>query len=437
MDSRYQRSVSMGQAAAKHLPGGVCSSTRLNRALGRPFIAERGAGSRVWDADGNAFIDLCCGHGAALLGHAHPAIDEAVRKAVGLGHLCAFETEYHGELAARVCERVPCAEMVRFTGSGTEATMHALRLCRAATGREKVLRVEGHFHGYHDQLYIGGHPPADRQPDNRRQPYVESAGIPAAFADYIIPLPFNDLPAAEAAMDQHGADCCALILEPVNFNSGGLLPEPGYLAGLRKLCDASGVLLFFDEVQTSFKACRGGAQEAFGVVPDLCCLGKALGGGLPLSAIAGPRALMELYQPVGPVQHSGTFNAPLASVLASLAFLNEIVKPGFYEHLDAIGEQFVSGLLALAAKHGVPLSAPRHGARCGLVFGGREPLRRYEDVMGHDRELALAFFRSAHEQGVYFHDYGGQACHHGWSSAHTAADIDEALAKLDAAMAGL
>ncbi len=437
MDSRYARSIALGQAAARHLPGGVCSSTRLNRALGRPFIAARGAGSRVFDADGNEFIDLCCGHGAALLGHAHPAIDQAVQEALAMGHLCAFETEYHGALAARLCELLPCADMVRFTGSGTEATMHALRLCRAATGREKVLRIEGHFHGYHDQLYIGGHPPAARQPDNRAHPYVESAGIPAAFADYVIPLPFNDLEATAGAVERYGQDCCALILEPVNFNSGGLLPAPGYLQGLRQLCDASGVLLFFDEVQTSFKAGPGGAQEAFGVVPDLCCLGKALGGGLPLSAIAGRRELMELYQPVGPVQHSGTFNAPLASVLASLAFLDELARPGFYEHLNAIGEQFVTGLLALARRHGVPLAAPRHGARCGLVFGGREPLQRYEDVMNHDRAQALAFFRAAHEQGVYFHDYGGQACHHGWSVAHTAADMDEALARLDVAMDSL
>lgn len=437
MQDRYPRSIALASAAAAHLPGGVCSSTRLNRAIGRPFIAARGDGCRVTDADGHQFIDFCCGHGAALLGHAHPAIDEAVRRAAELGHLCAFETEYHGALAAKLCELVPCADMVRFTGSGTEATMHALRLCRAATGREKVLRIEGHFHGYHDQLYIGGHPPVASQPDNRTHPYVESAGIPAAFADYIIPLPFNDLAAASEAVERHGADCCAMILEPVNFNSGGLLPEPGYLRGLRELCDASGVLLFFDEVQTSFKACSGGAQEAFGVVPDLCCLGKALGGGLPLSAIAGRRDLMELYQPVGPVQHSGTFNAPLASVLASLAFLDEIRKPGFYQQLEAVGEQFVEGLLKLAAKHGVPLAAPRHGARCGMVFGGREPLRRYEDVMGHDRQQALAFFRAAHEQGVYFHDYGGQACHHGWSIAHAAADIDEALLRLEAAMASL
>ena len=437
MDSAYDRSLALYHAAAEHLPGGVCSSTRLNRALGRPFIAARGSGCRVEDADGHSFIDLCCGHGAALLGHAHSAIDEATREATTMGHLCAFETEYHGALAARLCELVPCAEMVRFTGSGTEATMHAIRLCRAATGRERILRVEGHFHGYHDQLYIGGHPPAAEWPGNREHPYLESAGIPAALAQFVILLPFNDLEAARTAFERHAAEVCALILEPVNFNSGGLLPESGYLEGLRELCDQTGVLLFFDEVQTSFKSGPGGAQEAFGVTPDICCLGKSLGGGLPLSAIAGPRELMAQYQPTGPVQHSGTFNAPLASVLASLAFLDVITQPGFYDQLSEVGDRLVAGLKHLAARHGVKLAAPRHGARFGLVFGCDEPLRRYEDVLHHDRGQALGFFRAAHERGVYFHDYGGQACHHGWSSAHTLADVDEALGRLEGAFAAI
>ncbi|MBI2299448.1 MAG: aminotransferase class III-fold pyridoxal phosphate-dependent enzyme, partial [Armatimonadetes bacterium] len=174
----HSRSLNFWRRACEVIPGGVCSSTRLNRALGRAFVAARGEGARVWDADGNIFLDLCCGHGAALLGHAHAAINAALEHAARLGWLSAFETEYHGELAARLCELLPCADRVRFTNSGSEATLHAIRACRGFTGRDKILRIEGHFHGYHDTLYIGGHPPADKLADNRLHPYLESAGIP-------------------------------------------------------------------------------------------------------------------------------------------------------------------------------------------------------------------------------------------------------------------
>ncbi len=426
---------SLYERARRVIPGGVCSSTRLNRALDRPFIAARGEGCRVVDVDGREFLDLCCGHGAALLGHGHPAVSAALRRAVELGHLCAFETEYTGALAERLCRLIPCAERVRFTGSGTEATMHAVRLCRGYTGRDKILRIEGHFHGYHDILYIGGHPPAGELAANRRQPYRESAGIPAAMAEFVVPLPFNDLEAAAAALERHAEEACCLILEPVNFNSGGLLPEPGYLAGLRELCDRAGVLLFFDEVQTSFKDSPGGAQQDFGVTPDLCTIGKSLGGGLPLSAICGRAELMDRFKPVGDVQHSGTFNAPLPSVLAALAFLDEVERPGFYESLRAAGERLIAGLAELARRHEVVLQTPRHGARMGLVFDCPGPLRRYDDVLGHNVERLLAFIRAAHERGVYFHDYGGAPCHHGWSIAHSPADMDEALDRLDGAFA--
>ncbi|MCC7492181.1 MAG: aminotransferase class III-fold pyridoxal phosphate-dependent enzyme [Fimbriimonadaceae bacterium] len=430
------RSKELWDRASQHLPGGVCSSTRLNQGLGFPVILDRGAGGRVWDVDGRELIDLCCGHGAALLGHGHPAIAAALTEASRRGQLCASETAYQGELAARLSELIPCAEMVRFTNSGSEATLHALRLCRGVTGRDKVIRVEGHFHGYHEGLYIGGHPPAERLASNARDPYIESAGIPASFAKLILPVPFNDLPAVERCLAAHAHEACCLILEPVNFNSGGLLPQPGYLARLRELCTASGVLLFFDEVQTSFKASPGGAQVDFGVTPDLCTIGKALGGGLPLSAICGRAELLGQFKPTGPVQHSGTFNAPLLNVLAALAFLDEITRPGFYGHLAALGDQLLGGLQAAATRHGVTLTAPRHGARFGLVFAPG-PLRRYDDVLAHDRARFLAFVRACWERGVWFHDYGGSPCHHGWSAAHTAADIAAAVVAIDGALAAV
>ena len=430
----YERSLQLWQQASQVIPGGVCSSTRLSSALGRAFIAQRAAGARVWDADGNEFIDLCCGHGAALLGHGHPAVTAAFEQAARLGWVCAFETEYHGELARRLCELIPCAEKVRFTNAGTEATMHAVRACRGFTGRDKIVRLEGHFHGYHDILYIGGHPPAEALPTNRTSPYLESAGIPAGMASYVIPVPFNDLDATAAALEQHQGEVACLILEPVNFNSGGLLPEPGYLQGLRELCEQHDVLLFFDEVQTSFKASPGGAQQDFGVTPDIATIGKSLGGGLPLSAIVGRADVMDVFKPVGTVQHSGTFNAPLPNILCGLAFLDQVTELGFYPGLQAVGDRLVTGLAELAQRHGILLQTPRHGARIGLVWGCEGPLHRYEDVLDHDREAYLRFIAAAHERGVFFHDYGGSPCHHGWSSQHTPADIELVLDRLDDAL---
>jgi len=205
----------------------------VNQALGTPLYASHAQGSRVWDIEGREYIDMCCAHGAALLGHAHPAIDQALRKAIELGYVNSFETEYHEQLAREICECIPCAERVRFCSSGSEATLHLIRACRAYTGREKIIRFEGHFHGYHELIYIGGHPPAENVADNRSKPYIESAGIPEEFAKFIIPIPYNDPEALEEAISEHGDETALVILEPVNYNCGCIKPQPGYLELLR------------------------------------------------------------------------------------------------------------------------------------------------------------------------------------------------------------
>ena len=263
--------------ARKVLPGGVNSSVRLNRALGVPFYVSRARGSRVWSIEGREFIDMCCAHGAGLLGHAHPAIARALRQATVAGYANSFETEYHEELARKLCAAVPCADRIRFCSSGSEATLHLIRACRAFTGRDKIIRVEGHFHGYHELIYIGGHPPPAAFGENRAHPYVESPGIPAAFADFIIPVPFNDVAALARAIAEHGHEAALVILEPINYNSGGIQPAPGYLAAVRKMTRDAGIVLFFDEIQSAFKKSPGGAQADLGVTPDVCTLGKAIG----------------------------------------------------------------------------------------------------------------------------------------------------------------
>ena len=415
------------ELAKKTLPGGVNSSTRLNRALGTPFFAAGGKGSQVTSLEGKAYIDMCCAHGAGLLGLAHPAIDEAMRRAMSLGYLNSFETEYHEELAARICGAVPCADRVRFCSSGSEATLHLLRACRAYTGKDKIIRVEGHFHGYHEMIYIGGQPPENEFINNRVHPFIESAGIPAELANYIIPIAFNDSSALEQAIAEHGDEAAVLIMEPVNYNTGGIKPLPGYLQKVRELTTNAGILLFFDEIQSSFKKSTGSAQKDFGVTPDVCTIGKSIGGGLPLSAFCGKAEIMDMYQPVGKVQHSGTFNAHLISVLAGLAFLNEVEKVDFYPWLRTLEEQFHNGIDRIIAAHGLNMVVPYYGARFNILLGRKTEAIRYEETFCHSRETMLRLIRGCFERGVYFHDYGGSPSHHGYSIQHTQQDIDTVL----------
>ena len=413
------------------MPGGVSSSTRLSKALNVPFYASRAHGSRVWDIKGNEFLDMCCGHGAALLGHAHPAIDRAVREASELGYVCALETEHQAELARRVCQHVPCAERVRFCNSGSEATLHLIRVCRAFTKRKKILRIEGHFHGYHELIYIGGHPPPEALPDNRRHPYIESPGIPEELARLILPIPYNDPDTLRQTIEQHGDEIAMAIVEPVNFNCACILPRPGYLELLRDLTGQAGIVLAFDEIQSAFKKSPGGAQQDFGIVPDVCTIGKSLGGGLPLSAFCGKAEIMDLYQPVGPVQHSGTFNAPLLNILAGLAFFDELEKPDFYPHLESLAARLHAGFDRVIRDRGLNMVVPHHGARFNIVLGRRHAPNRYNETMCHQQRLMLTIIRRCWECGVYMHDYGGGPLHHGYSIQHTNEDIDRVLNVFD------
>ena len=420
--------------AREVLPGGVNSSVRLNRAIGTPFFVSRSRGAYVWDLEGRRFTDMCCAHGAALLGHAHPAIDRAVRLAMRLGYASVFETEHHEELARLVCGMVPCAERVRFCSSGSEATLHLIRACRAFTGKKKIIRVEGHFHGYHELIYIGGQPPPEAMAANRSSPYLESPGIPEEFARLIVPIPFNDPDALERAVRAHGHETALLILEPVNYNSGCILPQPGYLELARKLTREAGILLFFDEVQSAFKKSPGGAQQDFDVTPDVATIGKSLGGGFPLSAFCGRAEVMEQFQPVGKVQHSGTFNAHLVPVLAGIAFLREVAKPGFYPGLRELERVFHTGMDSIIGRHDLEMVVPRHGARFDILLGRRTPALRYEDTFCHDREAMLAVERECWKRGVYFHDYGGSPVHHGYSVQHTTRDMENVLDVMEQAL---
>ena len=417
--------------AAKVMPGGVNSSTRFNKAIMMPFYVSHGKGSKVTGVDGKEYIDMSCAHGAGLLGMAHPAVDEALRKAGEIGYVNSFETVYHEELASYVVETVACADKVRFCSSGSEATLHLIRACRGYTGKNKIIRVEGHFHGYHEMIYIGGHPPVSEFPRNRIDPYIESAGIPRQFAQFVIPVPFNDADALKEAIEKHGNETALLILEPVNFNCAGIRVDDSYLQLVRKLTAENNIILFFDEIQSAYKKSFQAAQNELNIIPDVTTIGKSIGGGFPLSAFCGKKEIMDCYAPAGSVQHSGTFNAHLVPVLTGLAFMHEASAPYFYPELRKLEKQFHEGINKIIADNELNMVVPNFGARFNIVLGRRTPAKNYEETFCHNNQVFLNILKGCFDRGVYFHDYGGGPSHHGYSIQHTHEDIDLVLNVLE------
>ena len=416
------------QSARAVLPGGVSSSIRLSKALGRPFYVSRGDGAYLYDLEGREYVDLLTSHGAAILGHNHPGIRAAVEEALRCGIVCASETPAQSAVATVLAELVPCIEMVRFTCSGTEATMHALRLAREYTGREKFIKFDGHFHGYHDYVMwnYGGFIPAKGSEEAPRHA-VKSGGIPTGIADYAILLPFNDLEAVRRALWLHGHEIAAIILEPIHYNAGCIVPSREYMHGLRELATEHGVVLLYDEILSAFRTGTGCAQAYFNVVPDLCTIGKCVAGGTPLSVFGGRREIMEHLRPLGNAEHGGTYNAHLIPILAAQVCLVEIRKPGFYDHLYSLGDRLYSGINAIFQRHGFPARCQGLGARFGLYFGFSEEVKDYRDTAKQDAALGVRFFAGMIERGVYFCDAGGKPMHHGFSAAHSLADMDQVL----------
>lgn len=437
MDNATSKSEALFEFASQYLVAGVSGSARMNAALGRPVYLTHGDGCRLYDVDGNSYLDYNLSHGASFLGHNHPEIRKAIQQALDMGVICAYETEHHSRVAETLCRLIPCAEQVRFANSGSEATFAAIRVARAVTGRHKILKFEGHFHGLHDAVVWNAHGPA--RDDFPTYPYVppqvESAGVPPQLADLVVVIPWNDPAAIRQALREHGDELAAVICEPVNYNSGCIRPAPGVLELLRDETARRGVLLIFDEVLSSFRMAAGGAQEYYKVTPDLCTLAKAVANGLPLAVVAGKREFMRVMSPLGPAAHSGTYSGHLFAVLAALASLREIARPGFYDRIFANADRLYGGLTALFGAHGVPARVQGLGARFGIYFGLTHEVKAYQDAARIDGELGYRFIRACFERGVYFHNYGKLALgHHGFSAAHTAADIDDTLNRVEDAL---
>jgi glutamate-1-semialdehyde 2,1-aminomutase len=390
------RSHDLFAAAQRHIPGGVNSPVRAFRGVGGdPVFFERAGGAYIYDADNQRYIDYVGSWGPMILGHAHFEVIAAVADCIRNGLSFGAPTELETAMADKVCELVPSMELVRMVSSGTEATMSALRLARGFTGRDRIVKFEGCYHGHVDSLLVK----AGSGALTLGEP--SSPGIPAALAELTITLPYNDLDQVRETFARIGDEIAALIVEPVAGNMNCIPPVPGFLECLREVCDQHGALLIFDEVMTGFRVARGGAQEHYGVKPDLTTLGKVIGGGMPVGAFGGRRDVMEHIAPLGPVYQAGTLSGNPVAMTAGLKTLELISKPGFYDAIGAKAEQLLGGLRERASAAGVPLTTNQAGAMFGLFFTDAEQVTRYEQATSCNLDQFKAFFHGMLKRGIY------------------------------------
>jgi glutamate-1-semialdehyde 2,1-aminomutase len=429
--------------ALKCIPGGVNSPVRAFRAVGgQPFFVNKAKGSRVWDVDGNEYLDYVLTWGPAILGHAPPKIIAAIKAAAENGTSFGIPNPYEVTMARLICEFVPSVQKVRMTSSGTEACMSVVRLARGFTGRDKIIKFDGCYHGHVDSLLVKagsgaltfGHP--------------DSAGVPPAFTQHTIVLPYNDTAALEAAFAANPDQIAGIIVEPVPGNAGLYLPKPGYLEFLRQITKTNGALLLFDEVMTGFRLAKGGAQERFGIIPDLSCFGKVIGGGLPVGAFGGRADIMDYLAPLGPVYQAGTLSGNPVAMAAGIAALEELsegrvtrvpnlkteVKSGTrltrpsgadaYARLEALGAQLEAGMRDAAKSASVPVQFNRCGSMFCAYFTG-EPVWNLADALKSDRERFKKYFHGMLDQGIYLAPSPFEA---GFlSTAHSEADIEQTV----------
>ena len=417
--------------ALKFIPGGVNSPVRAFRAVGgQPFFVNRAKGARVWDVDGNEYIDYVCTWGPAILGHAHPKIISAVKAAANHGTSFGIPNPFEVKMAKLICSLAPSVQKVRMTNSGTEACMSAIRLARGFTKRDKIIKFDGCYHGHADSLLVkaGSGAMTFGNPD--------SAGVPAAFTQHTIALPFNDVDAVKAAFKANKKQIAGIIVEPVPGNAGVYLPRPGYLEFLREITQTDGALLIFDEVMTGFRLAPGGAQERFGITPDLTCFGKIIGGGLPVGAFGGRADIMDLLAPLGPVYQAGTLSGNPLAMAAGIAALEELNGSKFkvqsskfkraeddtYSWLENLGARLEAGMKDAAKAAEIPVQFNRCGSMFCAYFTDT-PVHNLADAMKSDRARFAKFFHGMLDAGVYLAPSQFEA---GFiSTAHTIKDIDQ------------
>jgi glutamate-1-semialdehyde 2,1-aminomutase len=415
------RSNDLFAAAQKHIPGGVNSPVRAFRGVGGdPVFVKRAEGAYLWSEYGRRFIDYVASWGPAIAGHAHPEVVKAVQETAANGLSFGAPTVLETVMADRLCTLVPSMDMVRMVSSGTEATMSAIRLARGYTGRDKIVKFEGCYHGHSDALLVKAGSGA------LTLGVPSSPGVPASIAEHTLTLPYNDLAAVRDTFTQMGKEIACIIVEPVAGNMNCIPPVPGFLEGLREVCDEHGAVLIFDEVMTGFRVALGGAQSHYGIIPDLTTLGKVVGGGMPVGAFGGKRTIMEQIAPLGPVYQAGTLSGNPVAMAAGLATLDIVQQPAFYTDLARKTEYLVNGIMAAAKDAGVPMSENHVGGMFGLFFTEEAQITSYSQAVSRcDVERFKNFFHGMLEEGVYLAPSAFEA---GFvSAAHTQQDLDDTI----------
>ncbi|OGP07845.1 MAG: glutamate-1-semialdehyde-2,1-aminomutase [Deltaproteobacteria bacterium RIFCSPLOWO2_12_FULL_43_16] len=417
------------QRAQKLIPGGVNSPVRAFKAMGgNPLFIKKAKGSKIYDADGNSFIDYVGSWGPAILGHSHPKVNAALKKAVDRGTSFGAPTELEVTLASLVLEAFPSIDMVRFVNSGTEATMSAIRLARAYTKRDKIIKFEGCYHGHSDGLLVkaGSGAATLGVPD--------SPGVPADIAKNTYTAIYNDITSVEDILRNDSEGVACIIVEGVPGNMGVVLPQSGFLKALRDLCNQHSIVLIVDEVMSGFRLCYGGAQKVYDVVPDITCLGKVIGGGLPVGAFGGKRKIMEMLAPSGPVYQAGTLSGNPLAMTAGIETLKILKGKGVYEKLEKTTKELCDGLEEIAKKRGIPVQIARAGAMFTLFFNER-PVDNYEDAKKSNLERFAKYFRKMLESGIYLAPSQFEAVF--VSLAHSKTDVEKTLTAAEKVFKGL
>jgi glutamate-1-semialdehyde 2,1-aminomutase len=418
------------QQAQQHIPGGVNSPVRAFKSVGgTPLFISRAEGAYLFDSEGQRYIDYIGSWGPMVAGHSHPQVIDAVLEAARAGLSYGAPTEIETRMATRVCELVPSMDMVRMVSSGTEATMSAIRLARGFTGRDKIIKFEGCYHGHSDCLLVNAGSGA------LTLGVPSSPGVPASVVEHTLTLSFNDADAVRETFASMGDQLACVIVEPIAGNMNCVPPEPGFLETLRECCDEHGSVLIFDEVMTGFRVARGGAQQVYGVTPDMTALGKVIGGGMPVGAFGGRQDIMHHLAPLGPVYQAGTLSGNPVAMAAGLATLNLIAADGFHEALGNKAKKLVDGIVQAASSAGVAMTSNQVGGMFGLFFTSQDKVSRFSEVMACDAEQFKQFFHLMLDQGIYLAPSAFEA---GFiSSAHSDEDIDTTIAAASNAFAKL
>ena len=426
----------MYQQALAYLVGGGTTSGRFNAVYKQPLYLSHAKGSKLYDLDGNEYVDYHTSAGPILFGYGNERLKKAAIEGLEKGAYCFYDAEDMIELAKEYCKIFPSAERVRIVNTGTEATMAALRLARAYTGRDLIIRMEGHFHGMHEGIWYNHNVEGRMDEIGEIETIPDGQYIPEAFRSMVKNVEFNDYEALERVVERYEGQVAGIIMEPIAFNCGCYPARKEYLEKVRELCTKKGIVLIFDEVICAFRLRPGSAQGYYGVTPDLTTIAKAIGGGFPIAAVVGKKEIMEMASPVGKAGISGTYAGSIVAVKAALECARMIQEPGFYDRLEHIGGMLYNGMNDLMSKHGIPGHVRGMGARFGIYFGVEDPEDDYswrKVKAQFNNNMHSDFIREMFREGVYFHTYGAAPApnHNGFGTAHTEEDITFTLDKAD------